>query len=114
MNKQELAKEIELQEERLIQLKKEYKEKAKPNPKVGQCFSKHLCNNILVYHYKIISIDKTKHRPIKAIRVEKNKSIEIVNLYLEDYSFLLAISTEEFSDLYSKTLKTISNYYEQG
>lgn len=46
--------------------------------------------------------------------VEKNKSIEIVNLYLEDYSFLLAISTEEFSDLYSKTLETISNYYEQG
>lgn len=113
MNKQELAKEIELQEERLNQLKKEYKEKAKSNPKIGQCFYKHVCN-ILKYYYKIISIDKTKHRPIKAIRVEKNKSIEIVDLYLEDYSFLLAISTEEFSDLYSKTLETISNYYEQG
>ena len=38
MNKYELAKEIELQEERLQQLKKEYIEKSKPNVKVGQCF----------------------------------------------------------------------------
>ena len=36
MNKYELAKEIELQEERLQQLKKEYIEKSKPNVKVGQ------------------------------------------------------------------------------
>lgn len=112
MNKQELAKEIELQEERLQQLKKEYAEKSKPNPKIGQCFSKWTFINYV--YYKIIDIDNNKLRPLKVIRVVKDRTIQIIDLYLEDYSFLSTISTEEFDDLYSETLETISNYYEQN
>jgi len=111
MNKQELAKEIELQEERLHKLKKEYAEKSKPNPKVGQCFSKWSFINYV--YYKIIAINNNRLRPLKVIRVVKDRTIEIVDLYLEDYNYLSTISTEEFNDLYSKTLETISNYYEQ-
>lgn len=111
MNKQELAKEIELQEERLQQLKKEYAEKSKPNPKVGKCFARWWC--IIYVYYKIIEVDINKHRPIKAIKVINNQSIEIVELYLEDYSFLADIPTKQFDDVYSETLETISNHYEQ-
>lgn len=110
MNKQELAKEIKLQEERLCKLKKEYAEKSKPNPKVGQCFSKWAF--IQYGYFKIIEVNTNKHRPLKVIRVVKNKSIEIIELYLEEYNFLSNIPTKQFDDIYSKTLETISNYYE--
>lgn len=107
MNKQELAKEIELQEERLLQLKKEYAEKNKSDPKIGKCF-------ILNYiYYKIVDIDNNRIKPIKAIRVIKNRTIEVVDLYLENYDPYETISNEKFNELYLETLKTISNYYEQ-
>lgn len=111
MNKYELAKEIELQEERLQQLKKEYIEKSKSNVKVGQCFSK--WNFINTVYYKVIGINNDNVRPIKVIRVVKNRNIDIIELYLEDYGSCNNISREEFDDLYSETLETISNYYEQ-
>lgn len=111
MNKYELAKEIELQEERLQQLKKEYIEKSKPNVKVGQCFSK--WNFINTVYYKVIGINNDNVRPIKVIRIVKNRNIDIIELYLEDYGSCNNISREEFDDLYSETLETISNYYEQ-
>lgn len=111
MNKYELAKEIELQEERLRQLKKEYIEKSKSNVKVGQCFSK--WNFINTVYYKVIGINNDNVRPIKVIRVVKNRNIDIIELYLEDYGYCNNISREEFDDLYSETLETISNYYEQ-
>ena len=94
MNKQELAKEIELQEERLQQLKKEYIEKSKPNVKVGQCFSK--WNFINTVYYKVIGINNDNVRPIKVIRVVKNRNIDIIELYLEDYGYCNNISREEF------------------
>lgn len=82
MNKYELAKEIELQEELLQQLKKEYIEKSKPNVKVGQCFSK--WNFINTVYYKVIGINNDNVRPIKVIRVVKNRNIDIIELYLEE------------------------------
>lgn len=112
MNKQELAKEIELQEERLTQLKKEYIEENKLNLKVGKCFAR--WQGIIYIYFKIIEVNINKHRPIKAIKVINNQSIEIIELYLKDYSFILDISTKQFDDIYSETLETISNYYEQG
>ncbi|MBF1219463.1 MAG: hypothetical protein HXM16_05400 [Fusobacterium periodonticum] len=112
MNKQELAKEIELQEERLTQLKKEYIEESKFNLKVGKCFAR--WQGIIYIYFKIIEVNINKHRPIKAIKVINNQSIEIIELYLKDYSFILDISTKQFDDIYSETLETISNYYEQG
>lgn len=111
MNKHELAKEIELQEERLQQLKKEYVKISNPTPKVGQCFSK--WNFINTVYYKVIGINNDNVRPIKVIRVVKNRNIDIIELYLEDYGYCNNISREEFDDLYSETLETISNYYEQ-
>lgn len=112
MNKQELAKEIELQEERLTQLKKEYIEESKLNLKVGKCFAR--WQGIIYIYFKIIEVNINKHRPIKAIKIINNQSIEIIELYLKDYSFILDISTKQFDDIYSETLETISNYYEQG
>lgn len=111
MNKQELAKEIELQEEWLTQLKKEYIEESKLNLKVGKCFAR--WQGIIYIYFKIIEVNINKHRPIKAIKVINNQIIEIIELYLKDYSFILDISTKQFDDIYSETLETISNYYEQ-
>ena len=71
----------------------------------------------LEVHYTIIQIligFISKHRPIKAIKVINNQSIEIVELYLEYYNFLADIPTRQFDAVYSETLETISNHYEQG
>lgn len=43
-------------------------------------------------YFKIIEVNINKHRPIKVIN---NQSIEIIELYLKDYSFILDISTKQ-------------------
>ena len=98
-------------EKRLKQLNKEYIEESKLNLKVGKCFAQ--WQGIIYTYFKIIEVNINKHRPIKAIKVINNQSIEIIELYLKDYSFILDISTKQFNDIYSETLETISNYYEQ-
>lgn len=112
MNKQELAKEIELQEERLKQLKKIYfKLNNKATLKIGKCFARWHCT--MYIYYKIIEVNINKHKPIRAIKVINDQSIEIVDLYLEECNPFETIPSEQFNNMYSKTLETISNYYEQ-